>query len=101
MKIYIICLGILIVIYNLFISKRSIHMLQQNMYNENNRYFKWVFKNLKETFRFDIVSLIFVVLAVVLNMQILLALSLIFYVVSFCYYSIKTKLNLNLEIWII
>ena len=47
MKIYIICLGILIVIYNLCISKRSIHMLQQNMYNENNRYFKWVFKNLK------------------------------------------------------
>ena len=62
MKIYIICLGILIVIYNLCISKRSVHMLQQNMYNENNRYFKWVFKNLKETFRFDILALIFVVL---------------------------------------
>lgn len=95
MKIYIICLGILIVIYNLCISKRSIHMLQQNMYNENNRYFKWVFKNLKETFRFDIVSLIFVVLAVVLNMQILLALSLIFYIVSFCYYRYLKKFEQN------
>ena len=50
MKTYIVFISIIIVIYNLYISKRSIHMLQQNMYNENNRYFKWIFKNLKETF---------------------------------------------------
>ena len=25
---------------------RALHMLQQNLYNENNRYLKWVFKNL-------------------------------------------------------
>ena len=59
MKTYIVFISIIIVIYNLYISKRSIHMLQQNMYNENNRYFKWIFKNIKETFRFDLVSLIF------------------------------------------
>ncbi len=28
-------------------SKKSLHMLQQNLYNENNRYLKWVFKNSK------------------------------------------------------
>ena len=29
-------------------SQRSLHMLQENLYNENNRYVKWVMKNLKE-----------------------------------------------------
>ena len=31
----------------IFKSKRYLHMLQQNLYNENNRYLKWVFKNYK------------------------------------------------------
>ena len=29
--------------------KKSLHMLQQNLYNENNRYLKWIFKNKKIT----------------------------------------------------
>ena len=78
MKTYIILIGILILIYNLYISKRSILMLQQNMYNENNRYFKWIFKNLKETFRFDMISLISVFLAVIFNNLVFLILAFIF-----------------------
>ena len=42
----------------IFKSKRYLHMLQQNLYNENNRYFKWYFKNLKELFDLDLISLI-------------------------------------------
>ena len=30
-----------------FKTKKALHMLQQNLYNENNRYFKWLFKNSK------------------------------------------------------
>ena len=30
---------------NYYKSKKSIHMLQQNLYNENNRYIKWLLKN--------------------------------------------------------
>ena len=30
------------------------HMLQQNLYNENNRYLKWVFKNYKQFLDLDI-----------------------------------------------
>ena len=26
-------------------TKRALHMLQQNLYNENNRYVKWLIKN--------------------------------------------------------
>ena len=35
-------------------TKRSLHMLQQNLYNENNRYLKWVGKNSKEFLDFDL-----------------------------------------------
>ena len=34
---------------NYYKSKRHLHMLQQNLYNENHRYIKWIWKN-KETF---------------------------------------------------
>ena len=39
---------LLLLLYVIKISSRSLHMLQQNLYNENNRYIKWVLKNLKE-----------------------------------------------------
>ena len=37
----------LIIMYVIDVSMRSYHMLQQNIYNENNRYLKWVWKNKK------------------------------------------------------
>ncbi|MBQ3307720.1 MAG: UDP-N-acetylmuramoyl-tripeptide--D-alanyl-D-alanine ligase [Bacilli bacterium] len=33
---------------------RNVHMLQQNLYNENNRYLKWVFKNSNQWIGFDL-----------------------------------------------
>ena len=45
-------------IYALFFkSKRHIHMLQQNLYNENNRYLKWVFKNKKDFLSLDLFAI--------------------------------------------
>ena len=38
-----------------FKTKRSLHMLQQNLYNENNRYIKWVVKNYKQFIDLDII----------------------------------------------
>ena len=35
----------LMLAYTIFISRRTLHMLQQNLYNENNRYIKWILKN--------------------------------------------------------
>lgn len=55
MLIYILVIIIGITIF--FDSKTSLHMLQQNLYNENNRYLKWVFKNYKTFFNFQIVSI--------------------------------------------
>ena len=40
-----------------FKTKRSLHMLQQNLYNENNRYLRWVLKNSKQFLDFDIINI--------------------------------------------
>ncbi len=41
-----------------FKTKRSLHMLQQNLYNENNRYIKWVLKNYKQFLDWDLLLVI-------------------------------------------
>lgn len=37
-------------IYVIYRSAEAMHMLQQNLYNENNRYLKWISKNYKRVF---------------------------------------------------
>ena len=44
-------------------SKKDLHMLQQNLYNENNRYIKWVVNNSTNFASLELVSLIMVSLA--------------------------------------
>ena len=50
MKIYYILSLIIALFYLIFKSKRSMHMLQQNWYNDGNRYVNWVIQNLKKVF---------------------------------------------------
>ncbi len=46
------------IIINYYKTKRSLHMLQQNLYNENNRYLKWVMKNNKQFIDLDLMIII-------------------------------------------
>ena len=48
-------------------TQRSMHMLQENLYNENNRYVKWVLKNLKEMIGFDILAVIIAIVGLVVG----------------------------------
>ena len=41
---------IIYIIYMVYRSMEAMHMLQQNLYNENNRYLKWVIRNYKRAF---------------------------------------------------
>ena len=50
---YLIILGFLLVY--VYKTKRSLHMIQQNLYNENNRYLKYIFHNYKDFFDIDLV----------------------------------------------
>ena len=50
------CILILSLLFAVFFkTKRSLHMLQQNLYNENNRYLKWIFKNYGQFLDLDII----------------------------------------------
>ena len=78
---YIIILNILVSsLYIVLRSKKNLHILQQNFYNENNRYLKWGNKNLNQVFRLDF----FVLIINILNLFIknsFLALVSIFYLI--------------------
>ena len=41
---------------NILKTKKSLHMLQQNLYNENNRYLKWIKKNYRKTVGVDVLA---------------------------------------------
>ena len=55
-------------IYVIYRSMEAMHMLQQNLYNENNRYLKWIRHNCKKVFSlFDLVPLLFVGVILFIN----------------------------------
>ncbi len=59
---------IIILIFNVIKNQKSLHMLQQNLYNENNRYLKWLKNNLKYVFlSLDIVPVILILVAWLMN----------------------------------
>ena len=68
MKVYFI-ISILIALYYVFYkSKKYMHMLQQNWYNDGNRYFNWIVDNNKKVFlNLDILFLVFIALYFVKN----------------------------------
>ena len=50
MKLYFILSLIPCLYYLIFKSKKAMHMLQQNWYNDDNRYFKWIIDNQEKVF---------------------------------------------------
>ena len=83
---------LLILILNLIKNRRSLTMLQKNLYNENNRYLKWVFKNWKTIFvSLDFISFIFLLLAYILDND----LSIYLVIISFILYLLEITRILN------
>ena len=68
------------VFVNIYKSKRSLHMLQQNLYNENNRYIRWIFKNTKQFLSAEliVVAIIIIGIFVIYDLEFASAVSLIF-----------------------
>ena len=55
-------------IYLIVKGKKALHMLQQNLYNENNRYLKWIKGNLETAFfNLDFISTILIIVGAILN----------------------------------
>ena len=59
-KIILLCIITILIIIK---SKKNLHMLQQNLYNENNRYLKWVLNNSSNFVTLEFICLIIVSLA--------------------------------------
>ena len=51
-------ISFLTIVLLLFKTKRSLHMLQQNLYNENNRYIKWNFRNISQFLNIEIIIIL-------------------------------------------
>ena len=86
MNLYIIAF-IIILVFNLIKNKKALHMLQQNLYNENNRYIKWLSKNIKYVFvSLDLLAMLLFVFAYIstnkIASDILIILSLILYILE-------------------
>ena len=77
---------LLIILYVCFVGKRTLHMLQQNLYNENNRYIKWINKNIKTTiFNYSLILIPLSLIALLCNKlePILLILMMIVCIISY------------------
>ncbi len=60
MKLYFLLTLIVLFFYLIFDSKKAMHMLQQNWYNEGNRYCKWLFSNFdKALLNLDLLFIVF------------------------------------------
>ena len=74
-------------------SKISLHMLQQNLYNENNRYLKWVVKNYQNFISFEIVAIILsaILAFVALGIEYISTVILIMLIIIYLYVTYKTR----------
>ena len=82
-----------------FKTKKSLHMLQQNLYNENNRYLKWVLKNSSSYFNIEIISIIMAVLGVfvIYDVNKYVILSQIVILIVYCALTYKWRNKLKYE----
>ena len=90
----------LLIVYISTISLRTYHMLQQNLYNENNRYLKWVWKNKNLIYKnFDLLAIVISIILLCLTdksyKDISLVLIMCVYVVSFFKFKQSKKLEQN------
>ena len=77
-------------LYIFIISKKNLNILQQNFYNENNRFIKWGFNNFENVIKLDILLLILNIINVFINNKYITLFN-IFYILLFIYEKNKQK----------
>ena len=80
-------------------SKKSLHMLQQNLYNENNRYVKWVVNNSDNFFSLELLAVLIVAVANVflINDKTISLILNIIAIILYIVYAIKFRTDLKNE----
>ena len=54
---------------NIYKTKRHLHMMQQNLYNENNRYIRWILKNSKQFISIEFFTIIVTIIAMFIKID--------------------------------
>ena len=80
MKLYFLLSLIPYFAYIIFKSKKYMHMLQQNWYNDGNRYIKWVMNNFEKVF--VVFDVLFIILAFLKGKYAIITFS-VFYVIAY------------------
>lgn len=81
---YIVLINILFSSFYLVLRfKKNLHVLQQNFYNENNRYIKWGNKNLLSVFKYDLIILVLNIINMFIDSKILLFINILYLVLFF------------------
>lgn len=89
------CIFIIIVmLFTIYLkTQKSLHMLQQNLYNENNRYLKWVYRNANQFINMEIVAIFIALLGLFVIYDLegisLLAFFTICLVYVYCFYRLR------------
>lgn len=82
------------IILFVFDMKKSLHMAQQNLYNDDNRFLKWTIKDIKSfkaPLKCSLIVLITLLFLVVLKLEYSLLISIYFFVVSLIIFLLKYK----------
>ena len=91
-KVYFILSLIVCLYYLIYKSRKAMHMLQQNWYNDGNRYIKWIFNNFnKAFFNFDIFFVLFICFYYLKNSYASFIFFVVLYMVSYLSYKIKIE----------
>ena len=68
--------------YNILKYRKGLYMLQQNIYNEGNRYLKWTLKNKEEVFfNYDLLSFLLILLTFFVSQTFYMIAIIIFFLV--------------------
>jgi UDP-N-acetylmuramyl pentapeptide synthase len=96
---------IFLLIYTLYKTKTSLHMMQQNWYDLDHRYLKWILKSKKKVFmNLDILFILFIIF-IFFKIEISLILFSLFYLINIYIYkkqikneSVKIKFNITARV---
>ena len=89
-KVYFIISIIVCLYYLIYKSRKAMHILQQNWYNDGNRYLKWIFSNNKKVFfNLDILFILFILFEFLNNPLIAVICFTLLYLLSYVFYKNK------------
>ncbi len=85
----------MILFVNIYQGRKSLHMLQQNLYNENNRYGKWIVNNLSQFKNIIVFAVLISIVGALLLFKIQLVSSISMWMISIllCLHGMKLKRN--------